>query len=88
MSKPSEQDFSKYVLEVASLDFFRPKRDRSPVDAARFGEETLRCDDLLRFDTSNIDAEMLEDTWLVSLAMVSGLSWLMSRTSERKCPTS
>ena len=86
LSNPASVDFSKCVLDVASLDFFLPNRDKSP-GAAKLGEEALRCEDFLRLETSNIEADR-EDTWLVRRAMVSGLSWLMSRTSDRKCPTS
>lgn len=80
---PSE-DFNRWVLEVAgSLDFLRPNFDNRPPEAARLGEDALRWEELLRLDTSNMEAEM-EDTWLVSRAMVSGFIWLMSRTSATK----
>ena len=80
---PSE-DFNRWVLEVAgSLDFLRPNFDNRLPEAARLGEDALRWEELLRLDTSNMEAEM-EDTWLVSRAMVSGFIWLMSRTSATK----
>ena len=67
------------------MDFLRPNlANKPPAEAAaRLGDEALRCELFLRLDTSNMEAER-EDTWLVSLAMVSGFIWLMSLTSETK----
>ena len=81
LSNPSV-DFSKCVFDVANFDFLpRPHLVKSPgtgpPGTARLGDDTDKLEVFLRLETSNIEAEM-EDTWLVSLAIVVGFSWLRS----------